>query len=96
VSGDGRGAPRPFIGARGGGGSDWVEGAWPAPLMAVGGHFRRGTGSHGWGLKGERRWSLLGEERTAERWQRVREPAAAASWSSGRRSKTTGVGPARQ
>jgi hypothetical protein len=48
----GGGAPRPFIGARGGRGSGWVEGARSAPLMAVGGHFRRGAGSHGWGLNG--------------------------------------------
>jgi hypothetical protein len=46
------GAPHPFIGSRGGRGSGWVEGALPVSLMVVGGRFRRGTGSHGWGLKG--------------------------------------------
>jgi hypothetical protein len=46
------GAPHPFIGASGGRGSGWVEGAQSAPLMVVGGCFRRGTRSHGWGLKG--------------------------------------------
>jgi hypothetical protein len=57
------GAPRPFIGARGGRGSGWVEGAQPAPLMAVGGCFGRGTMSHGWGLReggGGRFWERGG------------------------------------
>jgi hypothetical protein len=84
------GAPHPFIGARGGRGGGWVEGARPAPLMAVGSRFTRGTGSHRWDLNGGRRWLFLGEERTVERWQRTREPAAAASWPIGRRRKMKG------
>jgi hypothetical protein len=59
--------------------------------MAVGSRFRRGTGSHGWGLKGGR-WPFLGEERMAERWQRACEQAAAVLWPSGWRRKTKGVG----
>jgi hypothetical protein len=88
------GAPRPFIGARGGRGSGWVEGAQPAPVMAVGGRFGRGTVSHGWGLREGGRWPFLGEGRMAERWKRAHEPTAA-SWPSGWRTKTKGVGPAR-
>jgi hypothetical protein len=39
-----------------------VGGARPMPLMAVGSRFRRGTGSHGWGLKGGVSISGRGED----------------------------------
>jgi hypothetical protein len=46
------GAPRPFIGARGGRGGGRLEGAHPVKLMVVGGHFKRGAGEPRVGLKG--------------------------------------------
>jgi hypothetical protein len=67
-----------------------VAGARPVPLMVMGSHFGRGTGSHGWDLNGGRRWPFLGEERMVKRWLRAREQVVAASWPSSRRRKTKG------
>jgi hypothetical protein len=44
------------------------------------------------GFEGGMRWPFLAEEGTVERWQHAREPAAAASWVSGRRRKMMGGG----